>query len=57
MDAKAQKKTYWIHVAIVAIFMFGFRFIPAPAPITSYGMQILGIFIGLVYGWSCCELA
>lgn len=57
MSEVTQKKTYWLHIAVVIILMFGFRFIPAPAPITSYGMQILGIFIGLVYGWSICELA
>ena len=31
--------------------MFGFRFLPAPAPITPYGMAIIGIFAGMIYGW------
>lgn len=57
MSEKPQKKTYWLHVAIVILLMFCFKYIPAPAPITAYGMNILGIFIGLVYGWSLCELA
>lgn len=58
MDEKSQKKSiYWLHAAIVVLFMFCFRFLPAPAPITTYGMQILGIFLGLVWGWSFCDLA
>lgn len=32
--------------------MFLFRFIPPFGTITSYGMAIIGIFIGLIYGWS-----
>lgn len=48
---------YWIHLAITVAIMFLFGFIPAPAPITHYGMQILGIFIALVYGWCFCDLA
>lgn len=46
-----KKNTIYIHAAVVIVFMFLFRFLPAPAPITSYGMQVLGIFIGLLYGW------
>lgn len=46
-----KKNTVYIHAAVVIIFMFLFRFLPAPAPITSYGMQVLGVFIGLLYGW------
>lgn len=47
----AKKNNIYLHAIIVGIFMFLFRFIPAPAPITAYGMQVLGIFIGLLYGW------
>ncbi len=31
--------------------MIFFRFLPAPDPITPYGMALLGIFIGAVWGW------
>lgn len=56
---KNKRKTgvYWLHVIIVVLWMFAFRFLPAPTPVTAYGMQILGIFIGLVWGWSFCDLA
>ena len=58
MDAASNKKvSYWVHIVITVLLMFCFRFIPAPAPITPYGMQILGIFVGLVWGWSFCDLA
>lgn len=46
----------WIHVVITVLLMFFFRFVPAPEPITAYGMQILGVFLGVIYGWSFCGL-
>lgn len=53
----SKNSMYYVHVVIVIALMFLFRYIPAPAPITPYGMHVLGIFIGLVYGWSLCGLA
>ena len=52
-----RKPSYWIHMIITIGLMFFFGFIPAPEPITAYGMKILGIFLGLVWGWSFCDLA
>lgn len=48
-------KTY-IHSIIGIIIMFGFGCLPAPEPITPMGMQILGIFIGLIYLWCLVDL-
>ena len=45
------KKKY-IHALIGIMIMFGFGLLPAPAPITQIGMQITGIFLGLLYLWS-----
>ncbi|MBP3585351.1 MAG: hypothetical protein J6J59_06680, partial [Peptococcaceae bacterium] len=42
----------YVNLAIVIFFMFGFGYIPAPAPLTQYGMAVIGIFIGVVYGWT-----
>ncbi|MBO5139318.1 MAG: anion permease [Peptococcaceae bacterium] len=42
----------YVHLAIVLAFMFLFRFIPPVGSITPYGMALIGIFIGLIYGWS-----
>ena len=46
----------WIHLGITILFMFFFRFLPAPAPITPYGMQLLGVFLGAIYAWSFCGI-
>lgn len=45
------KPTYFINSAISVLIMIFFRFLPAPAPITPYGITLIGIFIGAVYGW------
>ena len=47
----SEKMKYYIHATIVVCFMFLFRFIPPIAPITELGMQIVGIFIGCLWGW------
>lgn len=48
----SQKNTKYIHFLIVIAFMFLFRFIPTFGTVTPYGMAVIGIFIGLIYGWS-----
>lgn len=59
MASTTEKKSIlrWLHIAITVFFMFGFGFLPAPEPITPLGMQMLGVFLGLIYGWSFCSLA
>ena len=42
----------WIHVAIVVVLMFGFGKLPAIEPLTPYGMALVGIFLGAIYGWT-----
>lgn len=42
----------YVHLAVVLAFMFLFRLIPPIGTITPYGMAIIGIFIGMIYGWS-----
>ena len=42
----------YLHFAIVLALMFLFRFIPPFGTITPYGMAIIGIFFGLLYGWT-----
>ncbi len=49
---KPKMSLYPVHIVIIFILMFGFRFLPAPAPITPYGMAVIGIFAGLIYGWT-----
>jgi solute carrier family 13 (sodium-dependent dicarboxylate transporter), member 2/3/5 len=46
----------YINIAIIFGVMIAFHFIPAPAPITTMGMQVIGIFIGMIYGWMTCGM-
>lgn len=40
-----------IHILITLAIMLFFRLIPASAPLTPMGMEVLGVFIGMLYGW------
>ena len=54
MSTEVNKKfdMKYVHFIIVMALMFLFRFVPPFGTITPYGMAIIGIFIGLIYGWS-----
>ncbi len=58
MTSMAPKKNWvLLHALIVLFFMFAFSHIVPPiGSITPFGMQILGIFIGLLYGWTTSNL-
>ena len=43
---------YLLHTIIMVVITFGFRLLPCPGSVTPYGMAVLGVFIGLVYGWT-----
>ena len=47
-----QDSLFYAKTLIVFLFMFGFRLLPPIGVITPVGMQVLGIFIGLLIGWS-----
>lgn len=49
---KNNSAAYYINVAITLLLIFCFQFLPPFGQVTKAGMQILGIFIGMVYGWS-----
>lgn len=42
---------YYIHSFICLLIMFGFGFLPPMEPLTPLGMRLIGIFLGLLYGW------
>lgn len=46
---------YFIHSLIVIFFMFGFKHLPAPDPITEIGMGVTGVFLGVIWGWTFCS--
>ena len=45
------KPSYLINSIICITLMVAFRWLPPFGGITPYGMEILGIFLGSVYGW------
>lgn len=57
-DVDARKKIIrnYVNIAIIFGVMIVFHFIPAPAPITPLGMQVIGIFLGMIYGWTTCGM-
>lgn len=49
---KRQNMMQWVHTAIGIFLIFAIQMIPPIEPITKFGMQIGGIFIGAIYLWS-----
>lgn len=55
--APRKKNTaYWINTIIVFVLMFGIGMLPPFGQITPLGMQILGVFVGTLYGWCTTSL-
>lgn len=53
---KVKNMSYLINSIIGIALMFGIPLIPPIEPLTKIGMQLGGIFIGLVYLWSTVDL-
>ena len=47
---------WYINSAITLLLMFGIGHLPPIGALTPVGMDVLGIFIGVVYGWTTVEL-
>lgn len=58
MSEKPVKKNtaYYINTIIVFVLMFGIGQLPTFGQVTPLGMQVLGIFIGVLYGWCTVSL-
>lgn len=54
--SKGVSPLYWIHSAISLIIMLGFGQLPPFAPLTPLGMNLIGIFLGVLYGWIFIEI-
>lgn len=46
----------YAHILVCAALMIGFGYIPPLAPLTPTGMRVIGIFVGMIYGWLTCGL-
>lgn len=52
MAAQTGKKDFfYVHVIVYFVLTFGFGLLP-PIGVTAYGMKIIGVFLGLIYGWT-----
>lgn len=58
MKKMKNEKNYmqYVHVAISVFFMFGFGLLPPFSTLTDVGMKLLGIFIGVIYAYSTCDI-
>lgn len=45
-----------LHVIITFALMFGFGLLPTFSTVTPEGMNLIGIFLGLLYGWTASSL-
>ena len=55
-EAKKKKSMYAVHFAIMVMIPVVMGLLPAPAPITPYGMKVVGVFASLIYGWTFINL-
>ena len=54
--SKGVSPLYWIHSAISLVIMLGFGQLPPFPPLTPLGMNLIGIFLGVLYGWIFIEI-
>ena len=56
----AEKRTYTptqvVNIAITLLLMFGVGFLPPFATLTPMGMRVLGVFLGIVWGYTTWDV-
>ena len=52
-EQEAQQKFNWrwLHIPIILFLMFGFGYIQPVGALTEMGMQVVGVFLGILWGW------
>lgn len=45
-----------VHIIIMFTLIIGFHFIPPMGSVTRGGMNLLGVFLAMLYGWTFCDL-
>lgn len=53
---KSKNTFYYVNIAIMFVLMFGIGQLPTFGQVTPLGMQILGIFVAVLYGWCTVNL-
>jgi len=56
IGATFMNKKLIINECIVLFLMFGFKYLPPFGAMTEFGMAILGIFAGAIYGWVTIDM-
>lgn len=51
-EVKNKDITYWINTVITVVLMFGIGYLDPWGTLEPIGMKVLGIFIGLLWGWT-----
>ena len=51
-NKKSNDLVYWINVAITVALTFGIGYLEPWGSLETVGMKVLGIFIGLLWGWT-----
>lgn len=55
--SSAKSIKYYLHTLVVLLLMIGFKYVPSFNPnITETGMAALGVFLGMLYGWTFLEM-
>ena len=55
-QTKEKKNMFYVHLLVMVLIPIVMGFLPAPAPITPYGMKVVGVFASLIYGWTFINL-
>ena len=53
---KKKSASSTVNTLITLTLMFGFGLLPPFGCITKVGMRVLGVFIGVIYGYSTCDI-
>lgn len=51
VQARNKNTAYYIHCIIFVLLTIGIGFLPPFGQITTMGMKVLGVFVGVIYGW------
>jgi len=46
----------FVNTLITLFLMFGFRFLPPFSTVTPVGMGVLGVFLGVIWGYTTCDI-
>ena len=46
----------YLHTIVMIVLLFSGFFVPATGLVTGYGMKVIGIFLGMMWGWLFLDL-